>query len=58
MTDCLLALSTKKKDSSLAQGGDLVGFIVKRNGCYQIISDGRASNISKADFRVLMQYPD
>jgi hypothetical protein len=54
----LLKVSTKKKDAALAQGSELVGFIVKRNDSYQIIADGRARNISKADFRVLMQYPD
>jgi hypothetical protein len=58
MTEGLLKLSTKKKDSCLEQGSELVGFIVKRNDSFQVIADGRVRNISKADFRALMQYPD
>jgi hypothetical protein len=58
MSEGLLKVSTKKKDASLAQGAELVGFIVKRNDSYQVIADGRARNISKAEFRALMQYPD
>jgi hypothetical protein len=58
MTEALLKLSSKKKDAAIEQGSELVGFIVKRNNSYQVIADGRARNISKAEFRALMQYPD
>lgn len=58
MTEGLLKVSAKKRDAALAQGSEMVGFIVKRNDSYQVIADGRARNISKAEFRVLMQYPD
>jgi len=58
MTEGLLKVSTKKKDACLEQGSELVGFLVKRNNSYQVIADGRCRNISKAEFRTLMQYPD
>lgn len=58
MTAALLKVSTKKKDAALSQGQELVGFLVKRNDSYQIIADGRARNITLAEYRNLMQYPD
>ena len=58
MRDGLLKASEKKKDAALAQGSELAGYIVMRNDNYQVIADGRVLNISKADFRSLMRYPD
>jgi hypothetical protein len=51
-------MTEKKKDMGLEEGAELIGYLIKKNNNYQIIADGRARNLSKEEYRALMQYPD
>lgn len=54
----LLRVTEKKKNLAIETGHELVGFVVKKGDNFRVIADGRARNISKKEYRTLMQYPD
>ena len=53
----LFRVTEKKKDHAIEQGHQLIGYLIKTGGSYQVIAEGRARNLSGNDFRLLMNYP-